>query len=170
MLNDLLRPNLHLVICGTAVGHKSASTQHYYANRGNRFWQTLFDVGLVPRKLESTDDAVLLDYGIGVTDLNKREAGNDASLSPSNFDVCGFRRRICAYRPGILAFNGKKAASVYFAKHTRALTYGRQPPDDRLDSQVWILPSTSGAAGKHWSIVPWEGIARETKMLAATYR
>lgn len=139
--------------------------QHYYAGRGNRFWQTLFDVGLVLRKLEPTDDAALLDYGIGLTDLNQREAGSDASLSRSNFDVCGFRRRIGAYRPGIVAFNGKKAAKVFFATRKRTLIYGRQPPDDHLDCQIWILPSTSAAAQQYWSLEPWKNVAREVKRM-----
>ena len=42
MLPDLLAQELDVVICGTAVGHKSASLRQYYAKRGNaNFCRTL---------------------------------------------------------------------------------------------------------------------------------
>ena len=39
-LEDLLRPGLRLVICGTAAGTQSAAINAYYAGPANRFWQS----------------------------------------------------------------------------------------------------------------------------------
>jgi len=52
VLPDMLRPGLRLVICGSAAGAVSATHGAYYAGPGNRFWRTLFEVGLTPRRLE----------------------------------------------------------------------------------------------------------------------
>jgi TDG/mug DNA glycosylase family protein len=51
LLDDLLRPGLRIVICGTAAGERSAKLGAYYAGPGNKFWRTLHKVGLTPRAL-----------------------------------------------------------------------------------------------------------------------
>jgi double-stranded uracil-DNA glycosylase len=50
ILPDLLADGLDLVICGTAAGAVSAARGAYYAGPGNRFWATLADTGLTPRR------------------------------------------------------------------------------------------------------------------------
>ncbi len=50
MLNDLLAKNLDVIFFGTAAGNRSASMGHYYAGRGNQFWEVLHKVGLTSRK------------------------------------------------------------------------------------------------------------------------
>lgn len=55
MLPDLLKENLSLVICGTAIAAQSADAGSYYAGTGKKFWQVLFDVGLTDKKLTTTN-------------------------------------------------------------------------------------------------------------------
>ena len=74
-LPDLLAPNLKLVICGSAAGQKSADVGHYYAGPGNALWRTLFEIGLTPRELKPEEWQQLLEFGIGLTDLVKDQAG-----------------------------------------------------------------------------------------------
>ena len=50
MLPDYLSPGLKVVFVGTAAGERSAARGHYYAGRGNKFWELLWEAGL-------TDDA-----------------------------------------------------------------------------------------------------------------
>ena len=80
MLRDLLRRNLDLVICGMGVGARSAEIGQYYAIPGNRFWPTLADVGLTLEQLAPHQHERLLASRIGLTDLVKRDAGNDRDL------------------------------------------------------------------------------------------
>jgi TDG/mug DNA glycosylase family protein len=47
-LPDILAPSLHVVICGTAVGERSAERRRYYAGPGNDFWRLLHLSGLTP--------------------------------------------------------------------------------------------------------------------------
>src|SRR3546814_13773735 len=49
VLPDVLAPGLRLVFCGSAAGRKSAELGAYYAGPGNKFWPTLYEIGLTPR-------------------------------------------------------------------------------------------------------------------------
>ena len=48
VLPERLKPGLKLVFCGTAAGRQSALQQAYYAHGQNKFWKTLYEVGLTP--------------------------------------------------------------------------------------------------------------------------
>ena len=64
--------------------------------------------------------------------------------------------RWSATRPGILAFVGKRAAQEVLG---RPVGYG--PQDVRVGvSEVWVVPSTSGAARGSWDLEPWLALAR----------
>ena len=158
ILPDVLKPGLLLVIVGTAAGRTSAAHGHYYARPGNRFWRTLYEVGLTPTELRPADYKKLLDHGIGLTDLAKSNFGVDDDLLLGDFDCDGFRKSIAAVIPRFLVFNGKKAASIYFGRRTSKINCGRQS-ETFGDTQIYVCPQTSGANG-HWSLVPWQDLAR----------
>ena len=86
VLTDLLQPGLRAVFCGTQAGTQSARRGAYYAGRGNRFWPTLHDVGLTPVRLAPEQYPMLLDYGIGLTDMAKKTSGADSLLRPDHVD------------------------------------------------------------------------------------
>ncbi len=158
-LPDVLRPGLRIVFSGTAAGHKSALRGYYYAGPGNKFWPTLAQVGLTPRLLRPEEFREVLSYGLGLTDLAKKVSGLDSDLRTGDFDVIGFRDRLLQAAPRFVALNGKKTAATYFGVKTHDLAFGPLPT--RIgEAQVWVLPSTSGAASGHWSIEPWTALAR----------
>lgn len=159
-LPDLLKKDLKLVLVGTAAGRRSAQLGHYYAGRGNRFWKTLFEVGLTPRLFEPHEFAGLLELGIGLTDVSKLGAGMDHEIAPNDFDPKQFTCNIERYRPRAIAFTSKKAASVALRKPTRRIVYGHRSPPPFPQIEVFVLPSPSGAARSHWSIAPWRELAQ----------
>ena len=77
VLPDVPEPNLKIIFCGTAAGDTSASTGAYYTGPGNKFWKTLYTVGLTPQQLKPDDFRMLLQYGLGLTDLAKYASGSD---------------------------------------------------------------------------------------------
>jgi TDG/mug DNA glycosylase family protein len=158
VLPDLLRPGLRVVFCGTQAGAASARRGAYYAGPGNRFWATLHEVGLLPRRLAPEEFGELAGHGFGLTDVAKVTSGPDANLRRAHVDVAAFLARIEAAAPAIIAFNGKRAASAVLGTAGPALAYGLQP---RMlgACTVHILPSTSGAASGFWSIEPWRALA-----------
>jgi hypothetical protein len=131
ILPDLLANNLNLVIVGPAAGRASANRQLYYAGPGNRFWRTLYEVGLTPVELRLDDYPKLLDYGIGLTDLEKGACGADSNLKPADFDRLRLRAVIKTRSP---------SPGLQRQDHRGALF---RCPDDA--NQIWP------AAGCHWA-------------------
>ena len=156
VLPDVLGPGLRIVFCGSAAGAVSARLGAYYAGPGNMFWPTLHRVGLTPRLLAPAEFHAVLSHGIGLTDLCKTESGADADLSRQADDAAALAAKIAQHRPAILAFNGKRAARVFLA--AESLDYGQQAR--RIgETEIHVLPSTSGAARRWWDETFWRRVA-----------
>jgi len=156
VLPDLLKPGLSVVFCGTAAGTKSARVGAYYAGPGNQFWNVLHRVGLTPRRLAPQEFRELLSFGIGLTDLWKETSGSDSEVVVTDPDVQTLRLRVLKHSPRVLAFNGKSSATAFLG---RATSYGRQVETiGRTD--VFVLPSTSGAARGYWNESYWHELAK----------
>jgi double-stranded uracil-DNA glycosylase len=126
-LPDVLCPGLNIVFCGTAAVDNSARKGCYYAGPGNKFWATLAEVGLRPRRMNPEEFRDLPNYKLGLTDLAKKISGLDATLRSRDFDVAGLEKRLIAASPKVVAFNGKKAAAAFL--------------DVEPQSSPWCLPS-----------------------------
>jgi TDG/mug DNA glycosylase family protein len=157
VLADLLARDLALVICGCAASRRSAELGLYYAGPGNKLWRTLAQVGLTPRRLAASEFRLLLSFGIGLTDLVKRQSGGDRELDFARADAGALRRRIARHRPRMVCFNGKRAAQELLRR--RRVDYGPQP--ERIGAtSLFVAPSTSGAASGSWDLAPWRELAR----------
>ncbi len=128
-----------------------------YAGPGNRFWWVLHETGLTPRLLRAQEFRDLPRYGIGLTDVAKFASGSDSSLARGDFDPAAVIEKVERYEPGILAFVGKRAAREVLGG---AVAYGRQEVLIGV-SDVWVVPSTSGAARGAWAIEPWRALSTE---------
>jgi len=166
ILPDVLEPGLLVVFCGSAAGTVSARRGAYYAHPQNRFWATLHEIGLTPRQLAPEEFRTLPRYRLGLTDLAKHVSGSDASLPRDADDPEALRERIRAAAPGVLAFNGKRPAGVFF-RHLfgiRTLDYGPQSQTIGATAIV-VLPSTSPSARGFWTLSPWLALARHVENL-----
>ena len=157
IVGDVLRSDLRVVFCGTALGAASARARAYYAGPGNKFWPTLHAVGLTPELLAPSDYRRILDYGLGLTDLCKTRSGSDLEIGNDGFDVARLAAQMERYRPARLAFNGKKAAKE--ALGVGAVDYGLQRTSF-AGIPTFVLPSTSGAAGGNWDVEHWRALAK----------
>ena len=156
VLPDVLVPNLAVVFCGTAVGTASALRRAYYAGPGNAFWLTLFEVGLIPRRLEPDEYQCITEFGLGLTDLAKSVSGADHVLSPEHFGPNELRAKVRRYHPRVLAFTSKCAAEEFLG---HPVPYGLL--EDKIDdTKLFVLPSPSGAARRYWNLKPWQDLAR----------
>lgn len=164
ILPDLLDHGLYVVFCGTAAGNKSAAKKAYYAGPGNRFWPTLYEIGITPHIFKPEEYASLLPLRVGLTDLAQFRSGNDADLRDEDFDVEAFKIKIRDYQPVNVAFNGKNAARI--ALDQPDLNYGRQSITLH-GCTVWVLPSTSSAGIRYWDIAQWHELANEYMRLKA---
>lgn len=170
VLPDVLEPNLKVVICGNAAGTTSAKLGQYYAGPGNRFWSTLYQVGLTPRQLTPAEFPTLPGYGIGLTDVAKNASGMDKDLAREHFDRENLRillEKIERFAPRALAFHGKKGATAFFrAYRNQRPDFGQQAAKIGATT-VFVLPQTSGANRANWDR---QGYLRYWQALAAFLR
>jgi TDG/mug DNA glycosylase family protein len=157
ILDDVLAPSLRLVICGMAPGAASAAAGAYYAGPGNRFWPTLHETGLTPRRLQPHEYRQLLEFGIGLTDVAKDQSGADADLDLGRIDPERLRAKLLRFEPAIVAFNGKGAAKAFLG--ARRLETGLQR-ETVGRSRLFVAPSTSGLAVRYWRFEVWQELAR----------
>lgn len=155
MLPDLLKDGVKLVICSFSAGEKAGEAGQWYAAAGNRLWETLHVVGLTPRVLEPAEWQTLLEYGIGLTDLVKDQSGADRGIKFEGGKE--LRRKIRQYQPGMLVFNGKRAAKEYFDMPT--VVYGLLP-NTIGTTKLFVCPSTSAAAKSSWDPRWWQVMAK----------
>ncbi|WP_339614425.1 mismatch-specific DNA-glycosylase [uncultured Parvibaculum sp.] len=158
ILPDMLRPGLRLVFIGTAASTRSAAVGAYYAHPQNRFWRTLHEVGITPRRFAPQEFRDLTKLGIGFTDVSKIGSGMDHEIAAGDFDAAGLRARLAKAKPQAIAFTSKRAASFYLGKPTGKIAYGRQP-DVEGEPVTFVLTSPSGAATRYWSLDPWRELA-----------
>lgn len=156
MVEDLLAPDLDLIICGTAAGRKSAMIGEYYAGQGNKIWRILSEVGLTPKRLDSKQYKQLLEYRIGLTDIVKEQSGMDDEIDFKGATPDMLREKISRLKPKVLCFNGKRAAKVYYG-HNK-VEFGVQP-DKIINTIIFVAPSTSGAANRTWDSNLWRELA-----------
>lgn len=164
MLKDVLTSNLDVVFCGTAKGKASAKLGYYYAGPGNKFYNILYSAGFTPKQISPHDCYGINQYKIGLTDLVHVECGNDNEINSENYEVDGFIEKMKKYKPRLIAFTSKKAASFVlgFRGVTSLIDYGIQK-DIIGESKVFVLPSTSGNARKYWNDKYWFELKKQIK-------
>ncbi len=161
MLKDVLTYNLDVIFCGTAKGEASARLGFYYAGPGNKLYGILDKAGFTPHKLHPSDCYEINQYKIGFTDLVHTEFGNDDEISDSSYDVVGFIEKVKKFKPRYVAFNSKKGASFVlgFRGITKLVDYGLQKQKIG-NSNLFVLPSTSGSARRYWDENYWFELKR----------
>ncbi|MBU6428074.1 MAG: mismatch-specific DNA-glycosylase [Cyanobacteria bacterium REEB65] len=108
-LEDLLCEGLAALFVGYNPNPLAVERQHYYARKGNHFWEDLHACGLVPGVLRGLhEDRRILEFGLGLTDVVKRPTPTMDDLLAAEFQA-GFERLqglVARYRPAIVCFNG----------------------------------------------------------------
>jgi thymine-DNA glycosylase len=140
-ITDYLRPGLDLLFVGINPGLRSESAGHHYAGPGNHFWPLLFESGIVPEPLTFADDARVLEYNIGLTNLVQRSSRSMDDLTPTEMRKGAerLRKKLRTYRPKIVCFNGKRIYEVFVG---RRCDFGLQP-EKYAGAELYVMPSTS---------------------------
>jgi TDG/mug DNA glycosylase family protein len=145
-LPDYLQPGLRLVFVGFNPSMRSAAVGHYYAGPGNLFWPLLYESGLLPAPLTYAEDARILEFGIGLTDLVQRPTRSSAELAPgeARAGVARLQSKLAACAPRVVCFNGK-GVYAWYTNHA----VGLGPQDDTIGTaRVFVVPSTSARNGR----------------------
>src|SRR4051794_9311605 len=144
MTLDLLQPGLVLLFCGYNPSLTSGRSGHNFAYPGNRFWRVLYAAGITERLYAPTEDRMLLERGIGFTNLVARPTRRAGELRPEEIRA-GSREleaKLATLRPRVVAYTG---SGVYrlFRRTTRTI-WGIQPEAAVPGVIDVVLPSPSG--------------------------
>ena len=142
-LRDLVRPGLKVVFCGINPSLYSVAVGHHFARPGNRFWGAIHLAGFTERRLSPQEDAELLYYGYGLTNMVPRGTATAAELTASEYIAGGKKlaAKLRRYRPQWLAVLGVEAFRRAFERPAAGI--GPQP-DKIGTTRVWVLPNPSG--------------------------
>ncbi len=156
-LPDLLRDGLDVVFIGINPSLYSVAQGHYFARKTNRFWPALSRSvlseparrALGVERLEASHDAMLLDYGMGFTDVVKRATARADELNPGEFAAAtvDLVAKLETFQPVIACFQGMMGYRPFARLHAptlappalgeQALRIGR--------TRLFVIPSPSPA-------------------------
>ena len=145
-LPDIARPGLDVIFIGINPGRRSAEIGHHFGGVNNHFWRLLYESGWTPRLLKPEEDALLLEYGIGLTNLAPRATRSASDLTGEEMEAGGaaLREKLLLWRPKIACFLGK-APYAYFAGVPAArVPWGRQPLPVAAGVVEFVAPNPSG--------------------------
>jgi TDG/mug DNA glycosylase family protein len=140
---DLLAPRLAVVFVGINPGLYSGAVGHHFARPGNRFWPALHGGGWTERVLSPFEEAVLLEGGVGITNLVERATAVASELRDEELRAGAARleRKMREFRPRCVAFLGVGAYQTAFG--IKRVSIGEQLTKVG-GRRVWVLPNPSG--------------------------
>ena len=148
-LPDLLGPATRLLFVGINPGLLTVAVQAHFGRRGNRFYPALLRAGIVNHLIDASagfaaeDRALLLDRGIGITNLVAGATARASELTPAELvsGAANLVRLTARIRPAVVAVLGISAYRIAFGRPKASV--GRQP-EDIAGAQLWVVPNPSG--------------------------
>ncbi|WP_200829144.1 mismatch-specific DNA-glycosylase [Arcanobacterium ihumii] len=154
-VDDIICPDPWLLIVGINPGLWTAAVNAPFAAPSNRFWPSLHQSGLLPYRIDATaglkpeDEAMVINNGIGLTNLVNRATAKASELSRVELAKGGERLRkvVGELRPDVVAVLGITAFRDAFDEPKAQL--GQQFDDDASSrylgtGELWVLPQPSG--------------------------
>jgi len=141
---DHLRAGLKIVFIGYNPSIMSSETGHHYANPNNRFWNILFQAGLTPKKLSAFEDAALLEYGYGLTNIVERPTRAADEITKEEYieGAQKLREKLTLYMPEAACYVGKGVYQAFSGQ--RQVTWGWQTGSAVQGVKDFVAPSSSG--------------------------
>ncbi|MGW9028888.1 G/U mismatch-specific DNA glycosylase [Streptomyces sp. NPDC055722] len=149
LVPDVVADGLKVLFCGINPGLMTAATGHHFARPGNRFWPVLHLSGFTPRLLRPSEQAELLSYGLGITNVVARATARADELTAEEYREGGrvLSTKVAHLGPRWLAVVGVTAYRAAFGD--RRAVVG--PQEQTIgSSRVWVLPNPSGL-NAHWT-------------------
>jgi double-stranded uracil-DNA glycosylase len=146
---DVIAPGLDVLFVGINPGLASARAGHHFANPANPFWKLLHESGFVQRRLAPAEGALLLEAGLGITNLVARESAGVADLTRADFEEgrAALLRKLARFRPRAIVFVGLTAWAA-FRRGDRTGARDRvlcgEQAERLAGARVFVVPNPSG--------------------------
>lgn len=137
-----------MLFCGINPGLYSGATGHHFARPGNRFWPAIHLAGFTPRLISPWEEHLLLEWGLGVTNLVSRATGSAAELTREELRAGRLllEAKVRRFTPRWVAVVGVGAYRTAFDRPRAGL---RLQAEDIEGSRLWVLPNPSGLNANH---------------------
>ena len=165
---------INILLVGHNPSQASWDSGHYYSNPSNLFWRLMRESELIPEHfLGVCDDQMVTELSFGFTDVI-RVPGSDASkINRMDFieqrdefynRISVHASRIKSY-PRVIAFIGKRQFAQLFDPPLKSTKFGIQskvPKSLPIESEIWVLPSSSGRAAMKWTdrLKPYQKLSK----------
>ncbi|MEH7546556.1 G/U mismatch-specific DNA glycosylase [Neobacillus vireti] len=143
-VEDHLAENLKILFVGFNPSIRSSELGHHYANPNNRFWKILYEAGLTELKYNAAEDAQLLEFGYGFTNIVERptKAADEITKEEYREGRVILKRKIERYRPKVVCFVGKGVYQEYSGR--KSAPWGKQIESVVQGVIDFVAPSSSG--------------------------
>jgi TDG/mug DNA glycosylase family protein len=147
-VSDLIRPGLRVLFCGINPGLYSGATGHHFARPGNRFWPALHLSGFTGRLVGPWEERILLEWGLGITNLVARATATAAELTREELRAGrrALERKTRRHKPRWVAVVG---IGAYREAFERPQARSGAQPECIDGSGLWVLPNPSGLNANH---------------------
>jgi TDG/mug DNA glycosylase family protein len=135
-----------VLFVGINPGIRSAQLGHHFAGHSNRFWKLLHESGMVPEPIGSQDDARLVEWGYGITNLVPRATPGIDTLTPEEY-VAGLRvlrGKVRRWKPEVVALVGVTLHRAIFGRVAATPFRVGLQAEDFEGVQLFVLPNPSG--------------------------
>lgn len=157
-LPDYLDFGLDLVFIGINPGLFSVARGHYFARGSSRFWPAFsasklsepIRLSLGTSALKPEHDAVLVQFGIGMTDVVKRPSANAGELGVEEFQRWSplLLEKLQHYAPRVACFHGLSGFRPFLKyalnRRDRLPVLGPQP-EQVGSTGMYVVPNPSPA-------------------------
>lgn len=140
---DLVAPGLRVLFTGINPSLYSAAVGYHFARPGNRFWPAMQVSGFTGRQLAPSEQHLLLDLGLGITNVVARATARADELDSAELRAGWEQLEALAarIRPAWLAVLGVTAYRAGSGRTAAAVG----PQDHQVGgAAVWVLPNPSG--------------------------
>jgi double-stranded uracil-DNA glycosylase len=144
LVNDHIKENLKILFVGFNPSIRSSETGHHFANPNNRFWRILYEAGLTPRRYDASEDAKLLDLGMGITNIVTRPTKAADEITKEEYQKGKeiLRKKIETFKPQVVCFVGKGVYQEYSG--LKKVPWGKQEKAVVPGTVDFVAPSSSG--------------------------
>lgn len=164
VIDDLLATGLKVLLVGINPGLYSGATGYHFARPGNRFWPALHLAGITPRRLQPSEEKVLLGLGYGITAMVRRATATAQELKPEEYRAGAkqLTEKVAHYQPKLVCFLGIGAYRTGFGRPKAQL--GLQA-ETIAGVPVWVLPNPSGL-NAHFTLDDFGRMLAEVREMA----